>query len=136
MLTVVSYTTQLSHTQAASKRRGPAQGGQDLTQGVAKRQIRTRFHAIVADVRPCLSDQATTTERNERRGSVKVRRLKLFAVKQEVERTVQLWRHCRSSPSLMKDGSHSWRDLHACLTAFIAAAFITTQINSQARQTP
>ena len=73
--------------------------------------------------------------RNERHLCVKVRRLKLFGVKQEVERTVQLWRHRRSSPRLMKDGSHSWRDHRTSLAPFIMAAFRATQTKSPARPT-
>ena len=74
-------------------------------------------------------------ERNERRLCVKVRRLKLFALKQEVVRQLQLWRHRRSSPSLMKNGSHSWRDLRASLAPFITMAFEATQTKSPARLT-
>ena len=117
----------------AHTREGPARGGSDLRILVAFSQIRAPYRAIIADVSPRLSDQVTTTERNERRGSVKVRRLKLFALNQEVVRQFQLWRHRRSSPSLMKDGSHSWRDLRTSLAPFIMAAFTVTQTRSPAR---
>ena len=115
------------------RREGPARGGWDLRILVAFSQIRAPSLATVADVSPRLSDQVTTTERNERRGSVKVRCLNSFEVKQEVVRQLQLWRHRCSAPRLMKDGSHRWRGLRILLAPFIKAAFTATEDNSTAR---
>ena len=73
-------------------RGGPALGGQDLTKSFTC-QIGAPSRTDNANARPCLSDQVTTTEPNERRGRVKERRSELFALKQEVVRRSQLLRH-------------------------------------------
>ena len=69
---------------------GPAQGGENLGKFVTFSQIGAPSRTGIADVRPCLSDLRTPTERNERRGSVKERRSELLAFKQEVVRRVDI----------------------------------------------
>ena len=56
---------------AMTGRVGPARGGEDLTNFVALRQIRTPSHADVADVRPRLPDPCRPLTLITRRGTVK-----------------------------------------------------------------
>ena len=57
---------------------------------VRRRQIGAPSHADIADVLPRLPDPGTPLALDERLGSVKTRRSKSFAVKQEVVRRGQL----------------------------------------------
>ena len=86
-------------------------------------QIGAPFHAAVAAVRPCLSDQRSPSERNERRGTVKERRLELFALRHEVERRVQLLRHRCGAVTRWRHSSLQAAQLQPALTPFIMAAF-------------
>ena len=104
-------------------RRGPAGGGENLTPGLIFASDRAPYHAMVADVRPCLLDQRRPTERNERRGTVKERRSELFALRQEVVRRVQLWRHCSRAVTKWRHSSLQAAQLQAAVTPFIMEAF-------------
>ena len=56
-------------------------------------------HADDADVSPHLPDPGRPSERKERQGTAQTRCLKLFALKQEVVRQLQPWRHERRPSS-------------------------------------
>ena len=64
--------------------------------------------------------------RNERHLCVQERRLKLFALKQEVVRTDQLWRHERRPPPSSMQSCFRTRKLCASSTAFIMAVIEAT----------
>ena len=95
-------------------------------------QICARFHAAVADVSPCLSDLGAPTALNERRGCVQERRSELFALKQEVEQTGQLWRHKRRPPPSSRKSCLRARKLCANSTALIMAVIEATQVKPPA----
>ena len=60
---------------------------------------------------------------NERHLCVKVRRSKLFALKQEVVRRVQLWRHRSRAVTRWRHSSLQAAQLQTALTPFVMAAF-------------
>ena len=114
--------------------RGPARGGENLGKGSILplfSQIGAPFHAAVAAFRPCLSDQRSPSERNERRGTVKERRLELFALRHEVERRVQLFRHRSGAVTRWRHSSLQAAQLQPASTPFIMAAFEAAQPRSR-----
>ena len=86
----------------------------------------------IADVSPCLSDLIALTALNERCKCVQERRLKLFALKQEVVRRGQLWRHERRPPPSSRQSCLRARKLCANLMAFIMAVIEATQVKPTA----
>ena len=66
-----------------------------------------------------------------RRGCVKVRRSKLFALKQEVVRRVQLLRHRNRAVTRWRHSSLQAAQLQTALTPFIMAAFEAAQPRSR-----
>ena len=69
---------------------------------------------------------------NERHLCVKVRRLKLFALKQEVVRRVQLLRHRNRAVTRWRHSSLQAAQLQPALTPFIMAAFEAARVRSPA----
>ena len=90
-------------------------------------QIGAPSRTDIADVRPRLPVQVAQMARNERHLCVQERRLKLFALKQEVVRTDQLWRHELRPPSSSRQSCFRARKLCASSTAFIMAVIEATQ---------
>ena len=66
-------------------------------------------------------------ERNERHLCVQERRLKLFALTQELVRRGQLWRHRSRAVPRWRHSSLQAAQLQAALTPFIMAAIEATQ---------
>ena len=98
---------------------------------MSRRQIGAPSRTDNADVRPRLSDQVTTTEPNERRGSVKERRSELLTFNQEVVRRVQLLRHRSRAVTRWRHSSLQAAQLHAALAPFIMEAFEATHARSR-----
>ena len=112
----------------AGSRRGWRKSGKRFRSS----QIGTPSRTDIGDVSPCLSDLGSPTALNERCRTVKERRLKLFALKQEVVRTGQLWRHERRPPPSSRKSCLRARKPCASSTAFIMAIIEGTQVKPPA----
>ena len=122
------------HCKMEHSGRGPALGGGELGKSVDSSQVRSASRTAIADVRPCLPDQVTPTERNVRCRRVKTRRSALLAVRQEVVQTGQLWHHeCRPPPSSTQSYLKVC-SLCAASKAFIMPVIEATQVVPPATQ--